>query len=144
MDKIMAIYKEGESHLQTTVHNGYCDYTARNGGDNLTVEEYLEKLGPDFSCVPLDEALDKIHEVEEKTYIELWEEIKEEDYTYWLEVLPPEKWKTVKGVNIFRMSEYIISNITRHCATVNDRYFTALRRTSEQYSHLADEIMTLV
>ena len=138
-----AIYEKGKCNLQTTVDSldGICHFT------NKTVDEYLKELGESFSCIPFDEALDLIHKAETSTFIAPWEEITVEDYHYWLEVLPPEKWKTVDGVNIFRLSEYTIGNITRCCATVKTRfghrYFTADRRTSEPYKDIAEQINEL-
>ena len=127
--------------MQTTVTNGLCDYSGiHNNGKDFTVAEYLEHLGPGFVCIPLESALDQIHEVQETTYIKPWKEITEDQYHYALEVLPPEKWQTVDGVNIFRMSEYTIGNITAHYAFYNKRYFTADRRTSDKYDKLAAEV----
>ena len=138
-----AIYEKGKCNLQTTVDDlgSICHYT------NKTVDEYLKELGENFSCIPLDEALDLIHKAETSTFIVPWEEITADDYHYWLGVLPPEQWKTIDGVNIFRLSEYTIGNITRYCATFKTRfghrYFTANRRTSEPYTDIAEQIKEL-
>ena len=142
---IMAIYKTGSPNLQTTVRNGLCTFSGvhREGGEDFTIDEYLEYLGPDFVCIPLETALDQIHEVQEKTYIKSWEEITENDWDYALGVLPPEKWKTVGGVNIFRMSEYMIGNITAHYASYDNRYFMAYRRSSDSYEILSTEVLNL-
>jgi len=131
----LVIYKFGETHIQTTITNGFCDYT--NG---KRPERYLDELGPGYACLPFGQAVELIEQAESEKYLKPWEEINEDDYDYWLSVLPPEKWQTVDGVNIFRLCEYQTSNITRHCATYNGRYFTANRRTSNKYKALAEEV----
>jgi len=136
--EIQAIYKTGETHLQTTITKGVCDYT-----DGKTVEEYLSELGDGFVCVPLEDAIEQINVAQEKTYIKPWEEISEEQWGYWLGVLPPLNWKTVDGVNIFQLSEFMIDNITLHCARYDGRFFSAYRRTSNSYEVLAKEIKQL-
>ena len=57
----LVIYKKGETHLQTTITNGYCDYT-----DGKRPETYLDELGPGFVCIPLDQACELIKQAEEK------------------------------------------------------------------------------
>ena len=141
---MLAIYEKGKCNLQTTVDdiNGICHYTDK------TVDEYLKELGENFSCIPLNAALDQIFEAENDCFIKPWQEISEKDYDYHLEVLPPQKWLTVDGVNIFRMIEGTIGNITLHCASVNTpgghKFFKAERRTTDSYKDMAKEIKELV
>ncbi len=133
----MAIYKKGSRHLQTTVTNGHADFS-----DGLTVEEYLEK-NPGLTCIPLDDALDLIRKAEEKTYIRGWVKISENQYMEKMNCLPPEKWLTVDGVTIFRMCEYLTSNITAHLAEYNGKHYRANRRTSVDYTTLAEEVRNI-
>jgi len=133
-----AIYEIGETQLQTTVENGICAYT--NG---KTPEVYLKELGPGFVCIPLEAAIEQMERVIDNKHVSNWEEIEEDQYDYWLEVLPPEKWETVDGVNIFRLSEYTISNVTQHCARYNNKFFGATRRTSESYEDMAKQVKAL-
>ena len=148
--EIMAIYKTGNAHLQTTVTNGLCDFSGihRDNGQDFTVAEYLEFLGSGFVCIPLEDALEQIHDVLEETYIKPWIEIDEDAWDYALEVLPPEKWQTVDGVNLFRMSERQIADISAHYAAVDighdNRYFMAYRRTNQKYTDLASEIKEIL
>ena len=79
----------------------------------------------------------------EKMVDKKWTELTEEQWTYWLEVLPPEKWKRVDGVEIFRVCEYLTSNITQHCTHYKGRYFSANRRTSEKYEDIANQIKSI-
>jgi len=131
----LVIYKLGETNLQTTITNGFADYT-----DGKRAETYLDELGPGFAILPFDQALELMEKAEEIKYIRPWEEITEEKWDYFLEVLPPEVWKTADGVEIFRMSEYTQGNITQHYARYNGRYFAAFRRTSNDYKALAEEV----
>lgn len=135
----LVIYKKGETHLQTTITNGYCDFT-----DGKRPEAYLDELGPGFVCIPFDQALELMEQAENEKYLNKpWKEIDEDQWDEWLGVLPPEKWQTVDGVNIFRISERLTGNITMHCASYNDRYFTANRRTIESYESIAAEIKAM-
>jgi len=146
----MVIYKPGNTNIRTTVTDGRCDYTGLNmSGDgrpavDLTVAEYLERLGPDYVCIQFDDALGQIKEVQSDIYIKPWKEISEDDYMYALECLPPEKWMTVDNVNIFRMCEYTTCNITGHYAHHEDRFFQAYRRSSDGYDKLSREVKEAV
>lgn len=136
------IYKDGETNLQSVV------YTDKAGVDRVgyvdkTVDEYLAE-NPGMLCIAFDEAMKRMDEAQEKIYIKPWQEITEEQWLDNLEVLPPEKWKTVNGVELFRMSEYTTGNITAHYARLGDRYFSASRRTTDNYETLAQEINALV
>lgn len=135
MTEQLVIYKLGETHIQTTITNGYADYTK-----GKRPEAYLDELGSGFVCIPIGQAIELIEKAGEKKYIKPWEEITEEKWEDWLTVLPPEKWKTIDGVNIFRISERQTGNITRHCAEYQGKYYTANRRTSDNYKALALEI----
>jgi hypothetical protein len=73
-----------------------------------------EAGSPELQIMTLDAALPLMEEAQKSKYCGNWQEITEEDWHDALEVLPPEKWETVRGVNIFRMSEYLAGNITAH------------------------------
>ena len=147
MQEMMTIYKTGESHLQTTVdENGLCTFSGinRENGKDFTVPEYLKFLGPGFVCIPLDDAYEQIEVVNENNYIKPWEQITEEQWDDALNVLPPMNWRTVDGVNFFQCSERMTSNITATYAAVNNKHFTAYRRTSQPYSELVSEIREII
>lgn len=141
----MVIYRPGDVNIQTTVTNGFCDYTGeyvRGKGfiNAQTPEEFIKTLEPGYKCLPWDDALAQIEAAESEVYLTPWEEITEAEWATALETLPPEKWLTVEGINIFRMAEYDHGNITTHYARVNNRYFVAQRRITAEYSDLATEI----
>jgi len=135
--KQLVIYKLGETNIQTTIDkNGYADFT-----DGKLAEAYLDKLGHGYAIMPFDQALDLITKAENEKYLDKpWKEIDEDMWEKWLSVLPPEKWQTVEGVEIFRLAEYLISNITMHCAKYNNRYFQSNRRTVEPCEFMAAQI----
>jgi hypothetical protein len=136
------IYTPGETSIHTTTYFDefgveYCHYT-----DGKTVAEYL-KDKPKAVLMPFDQAVDEIRTVEDWRLIKPFKEISENEYEYALEVLPPQKWLDVNGVNIFRMSEYTTGNITAHYASYNGKYYSANRRTSVNYEDIAKEIKSI-
>jgi len=138
----MAIYKAGETNLDTYVINGRALYTGYLAGkkEDIPVDEYLETMGSEYKCMPVDEAIGFINAAANNAYCKPWQEITEDQWMYALEVLPPEKWHHVDGVEIFRMSEYLTGNIAAHYCRAGKRYFTANRRTSTIYSQIAKAI----
>lgn len=78
-----------------------------------------------------------------------WIEINEEAYIYFLEVLPPQKWKqhigTDKNFSIFRMSEYQHDDFTDHFIQFNEfgflRYFKKTEPTSKSYEEMIAELI---
>ena len=137
--KELVIYKPGNVHLNTFVKDGICAYT---GGK--TVSEYLETIGPDYVCIPYEEALVQITEAEETHYITDFEEITEEEWEDMLNCLPPCKWQRCHGIEFFYMCEMYTGNISSHFARVKGldgtRCFKARRRITSDYALLAAEI----
>lgn len=135
----LAIYKDGEMHIQDLMvldDNGVLRTQCRG----LTLADYVRENGEGFVVMSLDEACERIHKLQDEAYIKPFIEITEDQYNEMLECLPPQKWMTVDGVSIFRMSEYQTSNITGHYASYNGRYFMANRRTNVNYEDIAQEI----
>lgn len=148
-DMERVIYKKGEMCAQTVTYidkEGIerCSCTSHylNMGQDLTVEEYLAK-NPDYVLMSWDEFLPMLNTMQDEAYLKPFKEITEEQYYESLECLPPQKWETVDGVNIFRMSEYLTGNITDHLVSYNGKYYSANRRTSTPYSEIAKEIKSL-
>jgi hypothetical protein len=99
-----------------------------------------EEGSPAFRIMPLEEAMPLMVEAHKAKYCSDWKEITEDEWYENLEVLPPEKWETVRGVNIFRMSEYLTGNITAHFAKLNGKFFTRNCSTRETYEDLAEQV----
>ena len=71
----------------------------------------------------------------DEQYITPVEEITRDRYWYFLEVLPPCRWKQGDGWQTFFMSEFTSGNITQHCAQIGRdgygaRYFAKEDRAS--------------
>jgi len=102
-----------------------------------------EEGSPVFQIMPLEEAMSLMEEAYNAKYCSDWKEITEEEWYENLEVLPPEKWETVRGVNIFRMCEYLTGNITAHFAKLNGKFFSRNCSTRETYEELAEQVATI-
>ena len=144
--KSLYIYQAGNRHIQSsvTVHEDgtmTVDYT-----DSTPAADYLARKNadrpagaPEFKLITWDE-LAPILKAFDDELLTPWQEITDQLWDDALNVLPPEKWETVDGVNIFRMMEYYTGNITAHYARTGGRYFTTLRRTSTPYAEIAAEV----
>ena len=64
MEKQLVIYKLGEIHIQTTITNGYADFTGEK-----RPEMYLNELGPRYACLPIDQAGELIEKAKELKFI---------------------------------------------------------------------------
>lgn len=142
-----AIYQRGATHLQTTATPDASGTLWADWSDK-TAADYIAELNADlkpgdapFELIDVDEACKLIDEAMAEKYLNDWTEITRDEWEDKLNILPPEKWQTVAGVEIFRMCEYLTGNITQHLARIGDRYFTANRRTSEDYADLAAEVV---
>jgi len=133
-DNTLVAYKDNALNLEAFIEDG-----ASSLG-KVPVKE-LESEG--CMIITFKDALERIEKAEEAKYINAPIEITAEEYDYALGCLPPENWKHVRGASVFRMSEYMTSNITAHYVCVNERYFTAMRRNTTKYEALMDEIMNL-
>ena len=141
------IYKPGERHIESTTY--ICSDTGvervqYTGG--RTLAEYMAdmaELNPDLRVMFYDEAAPMIEAAQVAEYCKPWQEITKEQWWDMLEVLPPEKWQKVAGVEIFRMSEYTSGTVTGHYARLGDRYFSANRDIRTDYADIAGEIASL-
>jgi hypothetical protein len=95
---------------------------------------------PEYQIMKFDDAMPLIEASQKARYCGDWKEITEENWYENLEVLPPEKWETVRGVNIFRMCEYLTGSITAHFAKLNGKFFTRNCSTRETYEELAEQV----
>jgi hypothetical protein len=141
-----AIYQRGKTHAQNSCHTED-DGTIRANFTTLTGQEYCDEKNagrapdePEYELMTWDEAMPLIEAASEAEYCTGWEEIEKQVWWDALEVLPPEKWRTVAGVEIFRMCEYLSGNITAHYARLEDRYFSRNCRNTVPYADIAAEI----
>jgi len=153
------IYQPGATSIQTTVYKTpegilRAAYTSDKpyGGDpalypDKPVDDYLVELNfekdveaPDFVLATWDEVRPQLDAAEDKEFPTLWEEITEERWNTMLDILPPCRWQTVRGVEMFFISEAYASNFHEHFARLDDRYFTRRCRTSIPCEDLAEEV----
>ena len=140
------IYQPGQRNIETAclASDGETlksPFTGELYSDLLTeLNGKREEGSPEFQIMLLDSALPLMEEAQKAKYCSDWQEITEDDWYDALEVLPPEKWETVRGVNLFRISEYLTGNITAHYAKLRGKYFTRNCSTSETYEELAEQV----
>ena len=104
------------------------------------VDEYL-KAHPGSVLITFDEFQAQAEEIENRDFLKPWEEIEERQWFEKLEILPPEKWqKCGNNTEAFRMMEYYTGHITGHYIRIGQRYFTALRRNTQTYQDMTQEI----
>jgi len=146
MKKHHCIYQPGKTHIETaclaeegeTLKSPYTGKLFENMLRELN--ERREVGSPEFQIMPLDEAFPMMEEARKSEYCGDWREITEDEWWGALEVLPPEKWQNVRGVEIFRMCEYLSGNITAHYAKLRGKFFARNCSTSEKYEDLAKQV----
>lgn len=148
MSDRLYIYQPGRPGCQTSVTT---DATGAQWADfhrpRKLAADYVAELNakrapgsPAFEILTYEEMEPMIAAAEEARYIHPWKEITAERWHEMLNILPPQKWQTVAGVELFRMMEYTTGNITAHFARVNGRHFTGERRSTADYRTLAAEV----
>jgi hypothetical protein len=130
-----ALYTIGSTGIETAVNDkGLCIYTGKP----------VEPKGGQI-VAGLEEIMPMIQEAEEVKYLRNggWCAETMEEWYNALECLPPEEWRMVDGVEIFRMSEYTAGDITVHHARYNGKCWQRLARTTTGYETLSAEIKNL-
>lgn len=135
-------YEPGSLHAYTGIHFNKKGEVETDYG-YLSLSQHRAAYHSQI-LITMDECTRMIHGVEDATLIMPWEEINSGEFFEMLNCLPPEKWETIRGVEIFRIREYYTGNITTHFAALNKRYFKAQRRTTVKYTDLADEVQEAV
>ena len=110
---------------------------AYTGGLSLT--EYSAQQGKAFKTVS-DEELDALIAEYEATLITDPAPESEEDWWYGLEVLPPCRWKTVRGVELFHISERLTGDLVRWHARIGDQHFTFTDQAGADMETLAAKV----
>lgn len=128
-DNLATIIVEGEMYIRAFVcPNG------RSEGGKTVAEIRAENPGKRVSVLPLVKAAEIVSAARDAAYIKPWAQIEADAWHEALNVLPPEKWRNVRGVEIFRMMEYTTGDITAHYARVEingtDYYFAGSFKTS--------------
>ena len=93
----------------------------------LTFTEYQQENAQNIRVV--DEAeLSAIWRDHTKSLITDPTPIDKKTWNYYLEVLPPCRWTSEQGVELFHVSERLTDNLVTWCARVGSQYFTFVDR----------------
>lgn len=137
-DDCLVVYRSGKTHIESLLH----PVTEKSIYGGKHKSEFLKE-----GCIVItwDELNPLIKEVENAKYLNSdFEEITEEQFNDALEVLPPQKWVRHQYGSIFRMSEYMTSNITAHYVNHRNKFFYALRRSTTSYDDILNEVNLLI
>lgn len=94
-----------------------------------------------YIVMPYDDGMELLSKNEDEKFIsKSWIEITDDQWYEALEVLPPMKWSNVSGFEFFFCSEALTSNIHACYCSVDDKYFTATKRTTTSYKSMIDEL----
>jgi len=146
MKTTYCIYQTGKANIETACLASEGE-TLKSPYTGETFDALLSDLNdkredgsPEYQIMLLEDAMPLMEEAQKAKYCGDWKEISEEEWYENLEVLPPEKWETVRGVNIFRMCEYLTGNITAHFAKLNGKFFSRNCSILETYEELAEQV----
>ena len=144
-----------EGSINTRLINGFAEYSGdevrtqyiENGSqvteinfiNQLTFQEYNEKNGGNLKEVT-EEELDELWKEYRNGLITEFSEIKEERYFDLLECLPPQRWHSCEGVEIFFISEAYTDDLHTCCGAYKGKYFTGLQPIREDSKKLAELI----
>lgn len=139
ISSLRVVYREGDS--------GVITFLREDEDVSVYTERTLESFQIDYpGCKvykDLDEVMPMIEKAENEKYIKPFSEITEEEWWEMYECLPP--LRTIRSDDglffAFLMSEYWTSNITGHYFRIQDRYFSAQRRDTDNPGDMYQEIM---
>lgn len=109
----------------------------RNGINTITGEtwETMQKQNPSFIAITEEEFFESYFEPYKLSLQEEWQEIDEEKHDYYLEVLPPMRWKN----GMFWMEERFYDILTRVVLTHHEKHYTAIRDLKKSNSEIRQE-----
>lgn len=157
-----AIYRKGDLSLKTTVYwdgqNRRAAYTAPRpfepasetnvdreaGGYMQELNEELKDGDVRFEMLSIEEAFSRLRAAENQQLITEWKEISLEDWHQALNVLPPCKWRNVREVELFFISEALTSTIYSFYGRLDDRCVTRNCHNYESYELLAQGVALFV
>lgn len=128
-------YVPGELHIYDLIHPT-TGLTLHFKKDEAAVK--ADK--PGVVRMPFDDAMAQISEKQRAAYVKPVSEIRQEDFTYALEVLPPVGWRSARGVESFKMSERTCGNITGIFARCGDRFFAMSDSITLPAEEIADRV----
>lgn len=141
--------------ILTSITNGVVDYTGepittktvKNGVEThhtqwingLNFEQYNEKKGGDC-LLATAEQMDELMKNHDDSLCKEFTETTEDRFFNGLECLPPKRWHTHKGVEIFFVGECYTSNIYTCYARIGEKHFSALRRITATSDELVQSV----
>lgn len=140
-DTTATIWIEGGSYPH---HDGVFSFVGQTGrsvwGGETVAQLRAKYPGSTVLVMPFKLAYERQHRVDEARLCLPWLEITEDQWDEALNVLPPENWQQTRGLNCFRMCEYMTGNFTGHYIRIFGRHFTAIREARRDYEPYAQEI----
>ena len=107
-------------------------------GRNLTLTEYRMATGVHWRAVT-QETLDRLDCEYEETLVTEPTPITEERFNEMLDILPPCRWTTIAGVEIFHISERIRGSLVAWHGKTGGRCFSFNDRTQRTDSEIAEK-----
>lgn len=127
-DETKVVYVRGNGSLETVLNK-----------DNKCIYSGIDYTGSK-AIMTLKEAVKYIDEDNKNTYSTPWKLITKEHFFEMLEVLPPRKWNTDEGVEMFAMSEFMEGTYTSHYAEYKGKYYTTIRDIFSNRIELVNEL----
>lgn len=134
------VYKKGDTGIITILPDGkQCPYSKKSREDFEGVPDTVIDT-PDNIMLLIKEATRKIF------LCDPWKKITEKDWDIALSDVPPERWHTVDGVEIFRSGEPTCGTISTHYAHdyESDTYWCNYKELFCKYEDIAKEIKEIV
>lgn len=116
---------QGKDGLSTYSKQTHEEIIAENPGAQLLTYEEIEPM------ISAAEVAAYVAPVEETTRAKFWE---------MLEILPPMRWTTVRGVEMFRICEATCGNIRAIYARLGNRYFYCSDRDTVSNEEIAERV----
>jgi len=128
------LYEKGSTNIFTILNeNDKCIYSGETANDLMLDNSNLK-------IMPIEKAMVLINYNLKLKYNDKWKRITKEKYFEMLEILPPVKWNTINGVEMFAMSEYMESTYTEHYAIYKNKYYCAIRDITKDRMNLIEEL----
>lgn len=107
---------------------------------NMSVAQYLEANSDQGAYVVSVGEFDKLNSSYLESLIESPKEIDEERFNWLLECMPPCRWKTIRGVEMFHMCERYTANIVTWVAASDGVFFEFLDTENKDGLSIANKV----
>lgn len=122
IDSLMALYIRGKSQAEAIM--SFRDGALRDIYTGEGIDE-LKSQAPQAELMTFTDCVELISKVNEETFCKGFMPISAEQFFEALEVLPPCEWCTIKGVEVFYVSEHVTGNLVNWYCRVNDKHYSA-------------------